>query len=99
MHFGFSNELTLLHWACCHLVSHKYAYFLQFIEAMGMFLCNKFNHHRWFVFASNFFVTLELHCLVVVVSVDHTSVHLADCCTLRFINMSLLVSISEGGTD
>ena len=20
--------------------------FLQFIEAMGMFLCNKFNHHR-----------------------------------------------------
>ena len=50
-----------------------------------MFLCNKFNHHRWFVFASNFFVTLELHCLVVVVSVDHTSLHLADCCFVCFV--------------
>ena len=81
------------------MVSHKYAYVLQFIEAMGIFLCNKFNHHRWIVFASIFFVTLELHCLVVVVSVDHTSLHLADCCILRLINMFLLVSISECGTD
>ena len=55
--------------------------FLQFIEAMGMFLCNKVNHHRWSVFASIFFITLELHCLVVVVSVDHISLHLADFCT------------------
>ena len=51
------------------------------------------------VFAGNFFVTVELHCLVVVVSVDHTSLHLADCCTLRLINMFLLASITEGGTD
>ena len=64
-----------------------------------MFLCNKFNHHQFNGFASNFFVTLELHCLVVVVSLDHTSLHLADCCTLRLINMFLLVSITEGGTD
>ena len=28
-----------------------------------------------------FFLTLELHCLVVVVSVDHMSLLLADCCT------------------
>ena len=58
-HFGFSYELTLLY--CCHLFSHNYAYFLQFIEAMGMFICNKYNRYQCIVFSSNVSISLEEH--------------------------------------
>ena len=43
----------------CHLFGHKYAYFLQFVEAMGMFLCNKYNHYQWIVFPVRFSSILE----------------------------------------
>ena len=43
--------------------------FLQFVEGMGMFLCNKYNSYQCIVISSNVFISLELHCLVV--SVDH----------------------------
>ena len=94
MHFGFSYESTLLY---CHLFSHKYVYFLQFVEAMGMFLYNKFNHFQWIVFSRNVFISLEPH-LFGSVRRSHI-LHLAYCCIRRLMNTFLLFAISVSGTD